>query len=270
MTSSGETAVRLSNVRKTYHVGEPVHALDGVSLSVPRGSYTAVVGPSGSGKSTLMHLVGCLDTPTEGEVSVGGQDVAALSSRERTRLRGNEVGFVFQTFNLMPRLSALENVALPQLFQGVGKTERTERARTLLEDVGLGDRTDHLPNELSGGQRQRVAVARALVNDPEIVLADEPTGNLDTETGEKILALFDDLHAAGNTVVMVTHERYVAERAQRIVHLLDGAIERIEELEVGTEAEEAGEGAETATDANTDGGEVDERDADETPADGDR
>ncbi|GAB3032218.1 ABC transporter ATP-binding protein [Natronobiforma cellulositropha] len=235
MTSSGERAVSLRDVRKTYRVGEPVHALDGVSLEIPRGSYTAIVGPSGSGKSTLMHLVGCLDTPTEGEISVGGREVTALSERERTSLRGSEVGFVFQTFNLMPRLSALENVALPQLFQGVSTAERLERARTLLEEVGLGDRTDHLPNELSGGQRQRVAVARALVNDPALVLADEPTGNLDTETGERILALFDDLHAAGNTVVMVTHEPHVAARAERTVHLLDGRIERIEPAGEGRE-----------------------------------
>ncbi|SDC71205.1 ABC transporter ATP-binding protein [Natrinema hispanicum] len=229
MASSG-TAVSLSNVRKTYRIGEPVHALDGVSLEVPRGSYTAIMGPSGSGKSTLMNLVGCLDTPTEGTVVVGGQDVGTLGDRERTRLRGTEVGFVFQTFNLMPRLNAVENVALPQLFQGVGRAERLERARDLLERVGLGDRTDHMPNELSGGQRQRVALARALVNDPAIVLADEPSGNLDTDTEADILDLFDEFHAGGTTMLVVTHERHVAERADRIVHLLDGRIERIEEL----------------------------------------
>ncbi|MCU4971938.1 ABC transporter ATP-binding protein [Halobacteria archaeon AArc-m2/3/4] len=254
-TTGGETAVSLSNVRKTYHLGEPVHALDGVSLEIPRGSYTAIMGPSGSGKSTLMHLVGCLDTPTEGEITVGGQAVTELSGRERTELRGTEVGFVFQTFNLMPRLTALENVALPQLFQGIGAGERTDRARELLERVGLGDRGDHRPNELSGGQRQRVAVARALVNDPEIVLADEPTGNLDTETGEQILSLFEDLYASGHTIVMVTHEPHVAQRAERIVHLLDGEIERIEELEgvgpetgSGTATSDAAE-METETDA---------------------
>ena len=229
MASSG-TAVSLSNVRKTYRIGEPVHALDGVSLEVPRGSYTAIMGPSGSGKSTLMNLVGCLDTPTEGTVVVGGQDVRTLGDRERTRLRGTEVGFVFQTFNLMPRLNAVENVALPQLFQGVGRAERLERARNLLERVGLGDRTDHMPNELSGGQRQRVALARALVNDPAIVLADEPSGNLDTDTEADILDLFDEFHEGGTTMLVVTHERHVAERADRIVHLLDGRIERIEEL----------------------------------------
>ncbi|WP_408960002.1 ABC transporter ATP-binding protein [Natrinema sp. 74] len=228
MATSG-TAVSLSSVRKTYRIGEPVHALDGISLEVPRGSYTAIMGPSGSGKSTLMNLVGCLDTATEGEVVVGGREVGALGDRERTRLRGTEVGFVFQTFNLMPRLDAVENVALPQLFQGVGRTERRERARDLLERVGLGDRGEHLPNELSGGQRQRVALARALINEPAIVLADEPSGNLDTDTEAEILDLFDEFHDAGTTMLVVTHERHVAERAERIVHLLDGKIERIEE-----------------------------------------
>ncbi|MFP8957629.1 ATP-binding cassette domain-containing protein [Natrialbaceae archaeon A-CW3] len=224
-------AVAMTDVRKTYYVGEPVHALDGVSLSIPRGSYTAIMGPSGSGKSTLMNLIGCLDTPTEGTVVIDGQDVSQLSERERTRLRGTTVGFVFQTFNLMPRLDALENVALPQLFRGVGSSERHDRAAELLERVGLGDRVDHLSNELSGGQRQRVALARALVNDPAIVLADEPTGNLDTETEAEVLDLFEAFHDAGTTMIVVTHERHVAERADRIVHLLDGTIERIEELD---------------------------------------
>ncbi|ELZ21924.1 ABC transporter [Haloterrigena salina JCM 13891] len=225
------TAVALEDVRKTYQLGEPVHALDGVSLEVPRGSYTAIMGPSGSGKSTLMNLVGCLDTPTAGTVVVDGEDVAALTDRERTTLRGTTVGFVFQTFNLMPRLTATENVALPQLFQNVDRDQRRERARDLLERVGLADRTDHLPNELSGGQRQRVALARALVNDPAIVLADEPSGNLDTDTEADILDLFGEFHDAGTTMVVVTHERHVAERAERIVHLLDGKIERIEVLD---------------------------------------
>ena len=176
-------------------VGEPVHALDGVDLEIPRGSYVAVMGPSGSGKSTLMNVIGCLDTPTEGTVYLDGQEVTAMSDRERTRIRGEEVGFVFQTFNLMPRLTAVENVALPLVFRGVPVDERRERAAELLERVGLGDRLDHVPNELSGGQRQRVAIARALVNDPALILADEPTGNLDTETGENIMALFEELHA---------------------------------------------------------------------------
>jgi putative ABC transport system ATP-binding protein len=219
-------------------VGEPVHALDGVDLEIPRGSYVAVMGPSGSGKSTLMNVVGCLDTPTEGTVYLDGQEVTAMSDRERTRIRGEEVGFVFQTFNLMPRLTAVENVALPLVFRGVPAGERRERATELLERVGLGDRLDHVPNELSGGQRQRVAIARALVNDPALILADEPTGNLDTETGENIMDLFAELHAEGNTVVMVTHERPIAEHAERIIHLLDGHIERIEELGgVGRDAE---------------------------------
>jgi putative ABC transport system ATP-binding protein len=224
-------AVRVDDVRKTYYLGEPVHALDGVSLDLPRGSYTAVMGPSGSGKSTLMNLVGCLDTPTDGSVVVDGRDVTALSGRDRTTLRGGEIGFVFQTFNLMPRLTAVENVALPMVARGVPRGERTDRARSLLERVGLADRADHRPNELSGGQRQRVSIARALANDPALVLADEPTGNLDSETGASIMELFAELHAAGNTVLMVTHERHIAEHADRIVHLLDGHKEREEQVE---------------------------------------
>ena len=234
-TSDGvEAAVSLDAVRKTYQVGEPVHALDGVSLEIPRGSYTAVMGPSGSGKSTLMNLIGCLDTPTEGTVTVNGQDVTSIGDRKRTSIRGTEIGFVFQTFNLMPRLTARENVEMPMTFSGVDRKERRERAAELLSDVGLGDRLDHQPNELSGGQRQRVAIARALANDPALLLADEPTGNLDTETGEQIMSLFEELYERGNTILMVTHERNIAEHAERIVHLLDGEIERIEELaEVG-------------------------------------
>jgi putative ABC transport system ATP-binding protein len=235
-----DDAVSLQEVRKTYQVGEPVHALDGVSLTVPRGSYTAVMGPSGSGKSTLMNLIGCLDTPTEGHIDVNGEEVTTMSDRERTRIRGDEVGFVFQTFNLMPRLTALENVALPLVFKGVDRGERTDRAAAVLERVGLGDRLDHRPNELSGGQRQRVAIARALVSDPALVLADEPTGNLDSETGEQIMDLFADIHADGNTILMVTHERHIAEHAERIVHMLDGKLERIEDLgAVGAPAERA-------------------------------
>mgnify|MGYP000165095660 CR=1 FL=1 len=229
-TGSAAAAVTLDAVRKTYQVGEPVHALDGVSLEIPRGSYTAVMGPSGSGKSTLMNLIGCLDTPTEGSVVVNDQDVSAIGDRKRTTIRGEEIGFVFQTFNLMPRLTARENVALPMVFRGVGRGERRERAAEVLQSVGLGDRLEHLPNELSGGQRQRVAIARALVNDPAILLADEPTGNLDTETGAQIMGLFEDLYDRGNTILMVTHEREIAEHAERVIHLLDGEIERIEEL----------------------------------------
>ena len=229
--AAGETAVELRDVTKTYHLGEPVHALDDVSLAVPSGSYTAVMGPSGSGKSTLMNLVGCLDTPTEGRVEVGGEDVASLAGDGKATLRGEKVGFVFQTFNLMPRLTAAENVALPMVFRGRSRTERDDRAEDLLAQVGLGDRLTHQPTELSGGQRQRVAIARALANDPEIVLADEPTGNLDTDTGSEILGLFERLHDAGNTVLMVTHERHVAEHAERIVHLMDGQIDEIEAVD---------------------------------------
>jgi len=228
-----DPAVTLAGVRKTYRVGEPVRALDGVDLDLDPGSYTAVMGPSGSGKSTLMNLVGCLDSPTEGTVTVDGTDVTALSDRDRTALRGDEIGFVFQTFNLMPKLTARENVALPLIFRDVPGPRRTERADDILERVGLGDRGDHRPNELSGGQRQRVAIARALVTDPTLVLADEPTGNLDTGTGATIMDLFDEVHAAGNTILVVTHERHIAERADRIVHLLDGRVERVEELGEG-------------------------------------
>ncbi|MBO4247018.1 ABC transporter ATP-binding protein [Halomicrobium sp. IBSBa] len=222
--------VTLSGVRKTYDLGGVVEALAGVSLSLPRGSYTAVMGPSGSGKSTLLNLVGGLDTATEGTVTVGGRDLSAATEDERAAIRGSRVGFVFQTFNLMPRLTAVENVAMPLVFDGWGRTERRERARDLLADVGLGERLDHRPTELSGGQRQRVAIARALAPDPELILADEPTGNVDTETGEQIMSLLDDLHAAGNTILLVTHERRIADHAERIVHVRDGVVERIEEL----------------------------------------
>lgn len=226
--SAPHDAVQMRDIRKTYHVGEPVHALDGVSLDLPRGSYTAVMGPSGSGKSTLMNLVGCLDTPTDGSLTVNGADITTLADHERTTLRGKEIGFVFQTFNLMPKLTAVENVALPMVFQNVDREDRLDRATGLLAQVGLSDRRHHRPNELSGGQRQRVAIARALANDPALIIADEPTGNLDTETGEQIMALFADLHAAGNTILMVTHERHIAEHGDRIIHLLDGTVEREE------------------------------------------
>jgi len=225
-----EDVVTLSDVRKRYDVGGVVEALAGVSLSLSSGSYTAVMGPSGSGKSTLLNLVGGLDTPTAGTVTVGGQELSTATEAERAAIRGSRVGFVFQTFNLMPRLTAVENVALPLVFDGWGRTERRERARGLLADVGLGDRLDHKPTELSGGQRQRVAIARALAPDPELILADEPTGNVDTETGGHIMDLLGDLHAAGNTILLVTHERRIAEHAGRIVHVRDGVIERIEEL----------------------------------------
>ena len=228
---STDTVVATRNARRTYYLGEPVHALDGISLSLPAGSFTAVMGPSGSGKSTLMNLLGCLDTPDEGEVEIGGQRVTELSDSKRAHLRGTEIGFIFQTFNLMPRLTAAENVTLPMVFNNDVETGRRERAEQLLTRVGLGDRLDHVPSELSGGQRQRVATARALVNEPSLVLADEPTGNLDTDTGAEILRLFEELHAEGRTILMVTHERQVAEHAEQIVHLVDGEIAEVEQLD---------------------------------------
>lgn len=228
---AAEPVVEATDVSRTYYLGEPVHALDGVSLSLPEGSYTAVMGPSGSGKSTLMNVIGCLDTPDAGTVTIDGQDIATLSDRQRARLRGTKIGFVFQTFNLMPRLTAAENVSLPMVFNKGVEENRRDRAEYLLERVGLGDRLDHQPNELSGGQRQRVAIARGLANEPSLLLADEPTGNLDTDTGASIMELFDDLNADGRTILMVTHERHVAERADRIVHLVDGQIEEIEQLD---------------------------------------
>lgn len=220
----------LRDVRKTYDRGSPVEALNDISMTLPRGSFTAIMGPSGAGKSTLMHLIGCLDTPTSGSVIIAGQDVTTLSPSERTQVRATTVGFVFQTFHLLPRLTAQQNVALPMVFQGRSRSDRTERAHTLLERVGLEDRADHLPSALSGGQRQRVAIARALANDPTLLLADEPTGDLDAETGDRILRYFTELHDDGNTVLVVTHERRVAEYAQRIIHLRDGEITRTEQL----------------------------------------
>ncbi|THE64420.1 ABC transporter ATP-binding protein [Salinadaptatus halalkaliphilus] len=226
----GSTAVALEDVGRTYQLAEPVHAVDGVSLELENGSFTAVMGPSGSGKSTLMNLIGCLDTPTAGGIEIGGNPVANLSNAERARLRGTEIGFVFQTFNLMPRLTAAENVSLPLVFHDDVDQDRRERARELLERVGLGDRLDHVPSELSGGQRQRVALARALVNEPTLVLADEPTGNLDTDTEAEIMDLLVELNEAGTTLLVVTHERTVAEYADHVVHLLDGHLEDIEHL----------------------------------------
>jgi putative ABC transport system ATP-binding protein len=240
VTTGGEATVELSDVRRTYYLGEPVHALDGVSLSLPEGSFTAVMGPSGSGKSTLMNMIGCLDTPDEGTVTVDGQNVGELSDGKRARLRGSKLGFIFQQFNLLPRLTAAENVTLPMVFQNVVEEGRRERAENLLTRVGLGDRLDHTPPELSGGQRQRVAIARALVNEPSVILADEPTGNLDTETGGEIMDLFEDLHAEGRTILMVTHERHIAEHAERIIHLVDGQIEDIEHLD-GDDTTEGGD-----------------------------
>jgi putative ABC transport system ATP-binding protein len=217
--------ITIRDVWKTYPVGEQqVHALRGLSLDVGKGEYTALMGPSGSGKSTLMNVLGCLDTPTSGKYILSGEDVGRLDDDALADIRNRRIGFVFQTFNLLPRYSALENVALPLVYAGVEKSARMERAREVLDQVGLSDRMDHKPNELSGGQRQRVAVARALVNRPDIILADEPTGNLDSTTSAEIMALFGAIHQAGNTVIVVTHEDDIAAHTNRIVRLVDGVV----------------------------------------------
>jgi putative ABC transport system ATP-binding protein len=212
---------------KTYTMGaEEVHALSGVSVDIERGEYLAIMGPSGSGKSTLMNLIGCLDSPTKGSYLLNGRRVSDMNDNELARIRNEEIGFVFQTFNLLPRASALHNVELPLVYAGVGSKDREARARTALEKVDLLPRMTHRPNELSGGQRQRVAVARALVNNPSLLLADEPTGNLDSKTGAEIMALFARLHQAGNTIVLVTHEAEVAAFAHRVLQLKDGKVEK--------------------------------------------
>jgi putative ABC transport system ATP-binding protein len=214
------------DIKKTYRMGtELVEALKSVSINVNRGEYVAFMGPSGSGKSTFMNIIGCLDTPTEGQYILNGHDVSRLSEDELAEIRNKEIGFVFQTFNLLPRQSSLDNVALPLIYAGYSKSEREDKAYAALESVGLGDRAYHKPNELSGGQRQRVAIARALVNDPSIILADEPTGNLDTKTSYDIMDLFHRLHQSGNTIIMVTHEDDIAHYAHRIVRLRDGLVE---------------------------------------------
>jgi putative ABC transport system ATP-binding protein len=218
--------IKIQGLTKFYKIGnEVIKALNGVNLSINKNEYVALMGPSGSGKSTIMNIIGCLDTPTSGSYFLNGPDVAKLADNDLAQIRNKEIGFVFQTFNLLPRYSSLDNVALPLVYSGIPKEERTKRAKETLEQVGLGERMQHKPNELSGGQRQRVAVARALVNHPSIILADEPTGNLDTKTSHEIMALFDEIHRAGNTIIIVTHEEDIARMAHRIVRMRDGVVE---------------------------------------------
>ncbi|MEM1322865.1 MAG: ABC transporter ATP-binding protein [Bacteroidota bacterium] len=218
--------IAVKELKKTYVMGmEKVHALQSVTIDIQKNEYVALMGPSGSGKSTLMNLLGCLDTPTDGQYLLNGINVSTMEDGELAEVRNKEIGFVFQTFNLLPRLSALDNVALPLVYSGIGKSKRLEKARAALAAVGLSDRVDHKPNELSGGQRQRVAIARALVNDPAIILADEPTGNLDTKTSIEIMGIFEEIHRKGNTVILVTHEPDIAEHAHRIIRLRDGLVE---------------------------------------------
>ncbi len=224
--------IRIEHIQKVYTVGEEkVFALKDVSLRIDKNEYVAIMGPSGSGKSTLMNMLGCLDTPTGGVYDFKGANVRDLTDNQLAEIRNKEIGFVFQTFNLLPRSDALHNVELPLIYAGVKKDERKERAEEALSEVGLADRMHHKPNELSGGQRQRVAIARALVTRPAIILADEPTGNLDSKTGEDIMALFHALHERGNSIILVTHEEYIAEHAARIIRLKDGLIEKDERIE---------------------------------------
>jgi putative ABC transport system ATP-binding protein len=218
--------IDINKIGKTYKIGEViVNAIDTIDLKIEKGEYVALMGPSGSGKSTLMNILGCLDTPSRGDYKLNGIDVSHMTDNELAEIRNKEIGFIFQTFNLLPRNSSLENVALPLVYAGIGKTERLEKAKIALQSVGLGDRVEHKPNELSGGQRQRVAIARALVNKPAIILADEPTGNLDTKTSYEIMDLLEEIHKKGNTVIIVTHEEDIAKRAKRIVRLRDGIVE---------------------------------------------
>ncbi|GAA4107376.1 ABC transporter ATP-binding protein [Aquimarina addita] len=221
-----ENVIEIRGIIRNFQLGqETVYVLKSIDLDIKRGDYIAIMGPSGSGKSTLMNLLGCLDTPTDGTYNLNGQDVSKMTDDQLADIRNKEIGFVFQTFNLLPRTTALDNVALPMVYAGVSKKDRTARAEQVLTDVGLEDRMDHKPNQLSGGQRQRVAVGRALINKPSIILADEPTGNLDSKTSLEIMQLLDEIHAAGNTVIVVTHEEEVAEHAHRVIRLRDGIIE---------------------------------------------
>jgi putative ABC transport system ATP-binding protein len=230
-TPTPDIVILTHNLKREYQMGaEVVHALRGVDIQIKKNEFVAVMGPSGSGKSTLMNLIGCLDTPTGGEYWLNSQKVSDLSDDELARIRNKEIGFVFQTFNLLPRADALHNVELPLIYAGISAKDRRERAARSLTQVGLGDRMDHRPNELSGGQRQRVAIARALVNEPSILLADEPTGNLDSATGTEIMGLFQQLHDSGQTIVLVTHEHDIAAHARRQIHLLDGKIARDERM----------------------------------------
>ena len=224
--------INIEHIAKVYKVGsEEVHALRDVSLKINKNEYVAIMGPSGSGKSTLMNMLGCLDTPTAGIYDFKAVSVSEMTDNELARIRNKEIGFVFQTFNLLARSDAVHNVELPLIYAGIGSTERRERAKQALVDVGLEDRMHHKPNELSGGQRQRVAIARALVSNPAIILADEPTGNLDSKTGEEIMGLFHEIHEKGNTIILVTHEEYIAEHALRIIRLKDGLVEKDENVE---------------------------------------
>jgi putative ABC transport system ATP-binding protein len=228
----GALVIEIDGVTKLYKMGsETIHALRGVALKIHRNEYLAIMGPSGSGKSTLMNMLGCLDTPTAGHYEFNGKSVASMTDNELAEIRNREIGFVFQTFNLLPRSNALHNVELPLIYAGMSKSDRLERARNSLANVGLGERMLHKPNELSGGQRQRVAIARALVNSPSIILADEPTGNLDSKTGEEIMQLFEQLYEQGNTIIVVTHEEDIARHARRIVRLRDGFIESDQTVE---------------------------------------
>ncbi|AJH13981.1 ABC transporter ATP-binding protein [Myroides profundi] len=223
--------IQVKDIKRDFKLGsETVYVLKGVNLEIAKGDYVALMGPSGSGKSTLMNILGCLDTPTSGSYYLDGKDVSALKDDQLAEIRNKHIGFVFQTFNLLPRTTALDNVALPMVYAGNSKADRNARAKEVLDQVGLSDRIDHHPNQLSGGQRQRVAVARALVNKPAIILADEPTGNLDTKTSVEIMSLFDEIHANGNTVILVTHEEDIAAHAHRIIRLRDGVIESDERI----------------------------------------